>query len=239
MGTYLLSNVYESHLPLPKDRPVKNLWIWQILPKEEHFQANNPRIGHTNAESARMLLGTVPVENDGSAYFNAPAKIPLYFQALDESGRAVQGMRSATYLQPGEQASCIGCHESPQSVVVARISEAARREPSTIQPGPDAAHPMSFLRLVQPILDQHCVTCHGKDDPLPLTSELTGSFNRAYDSLRPHLRWYEWGGEGITQTVTFLGRCGADGNVPFNGAYEEDAQQAQRLGQMIAPPALQ
>jgi hypothetical protein len=54
-----------------------------------HFQANAPRIGHANAESARMLLGTVPVESDGFTYFKAPAKIPLYFQALDENGRAV------------------------------------------------------------------------------------------------------------------------------------------------------
>ena len=59
-------------------------------------------MGHANAESARMLLGTVPVEVDGSAYFRVPARRPPYFQAVDAEGRAVQGMRSVTYLQPGD-----------------------------------------------------------------------------------------------------------------------------------------
>jgi len=58
------------------------------------------------------VLGTVPVEADGSAYFRAPAGLPLNFQALDERGQAIQIMRSVTYLQPGETTGCVGCHES-------------------------------------------------------------------------------------------------------------------------------
>ncbi|MGI6390263.1 MAG: hypothetical protein ACOX7Q_08725 [Kiritimatiellia bacterium] len=57
--------------------------------------------------SDARFLGTVPVEADGSAYFEAPANMPLYFQALDAKGRAVQTMRSAVYLQPGEHESCV------------------------------------------------------------------------------------------------------------------------------------
>ena len=57
------------------------------------------------------MLGTVPVEADGSAYFEAPAGKAIYFQALDEQGMAVQSMRSATYVHPGEQLTCQGCHE--------------------------------------------------------------------------------------------------------------------------------
>ena len=53
----------------------------------------------------------MPVEPDGSAFFRAPAGIPLAFQALDERGMAIQTMRSLTYLQPGEQSNCVGCHE--------------------------------------------------------------------------------------------------------------------------------
>jgi hypothetical protein len=85
-------------------------------PKTETHVANDPRLGYANAESARMLLGTVPVEEDGSAYFRAPAKKPLLFQAVDGDGRVVMGMRSLTYLQPGERRSCVGCHEGVNDV---------------------------------------------------------------------------------------------------------------------------
>ena len=73
--------------------------------------------------NARMLLGTVPVEEDGSAYFRAPARKPLYFQAVDESGRAVQGMRTIVYLQPGERRSCVGCHEPPGTAPALREAD--------------------------------------------------------------------------------------------------------------------
>ena len=70
-------------------------------------------VGVAEASPGKQLLGTVPVEEDGSAFFEAPAKTPILFQALDENGRMVQGMRSLVYLQPGEAASCVGCHEPP------------------------------------------------------------------------------------------------------------------------------
>ena len=89
---------------------VKRLRIVQVLPKTTPH-ANTPRVGLANASPGKQVLGTVPVEPDGSAYFRAPAGIPLAFQALDERGMAVQTMRSLTYLQPGEQAGCVGCHE--------------------------------------------------------------------------------------------------------------------------------
>jgi hypothetical protein len=68
-------------------------------------------MGLANASPGKQVLDTVPVEADGSAHFRAPARVPLAFQALDELGRAVQVMRSVTYLQPGETAAWAGCHD--------------------------------------------------------------------------------------------------------------------------------
>lgn len=215
-GEFMLTDVKWSLFPLPTDRPIKQLRIYQVLPKEEHI-ANDPRIGHANAESARALLGTVPVEEDGSAFFRAPAEIPLYFQAVDEQGRAVQSMRSITYLQAGERRSCVGCHE-PISTTPDRggVRTAFLREPSRIEPGPDGTRPFSFPRLVQPVLDAHCVRCHFDHEGGPgpcapvLTGELTGCFTRSYEELLPYLRFYEWGGRSISPIVTRPGECGAD-----------------------------
>jgi hypothetical protein len=214
-GEFILADVSWSLLPLPEGRPIQELRIFQVLPKETTHIANQPRIGYANAESARMMLGTVPVESDGSAYFRAPAGKPLYFQAVDAKGRAVQTMRSVTYLQPGERASCVGCHEPVHSTPPGRRLLATRRPPSRIRAGVDGTRPLSYPRLVQPVLDRHCVSCHdGCDEPghskLALTGEAVGQFTRSYESLRPFVRWYEWGGQSIHQTVTRPGQCGAD-----------------------------
>ncbi len=210
-GEYLLANVRQSHFPLPESRPVRELRIYQILPKSETHVANKPRIGYANAESARMLLGTVPVEEDGSAYFRAPAGKPLAFQAVDAGGRAVQGMRSATYLQPGERRSCVGCHETTSAVESGQRLLAAMRAPSTIAPGPDGTRPWSFPRLIQPILDQHCIRCHGEGmTPPVLTGAPAGAFTAAYESLRAYARWYEWGDATIRPIVTQPGEMPSD-----------------------------
>jgi hypothetical protein len=214
-GEFLLADVRRSFFPLPAARDVRELRVFQLLPKPPPHAANDPRIGHANAENARLLLGTVPVEPDGSAYFRAPAGKPVYFQAVDAAGRAVQSMRSAVYLQPGERRSCVGCHEAPGSAAPREATLAMRRPPSRLQPGPDGTQPLSFPRLVQPVLDRHCVDCHdGQEGPgksiLTLTAAPAKGFSRAYQNLKPFLRWYEWGGESISQIATQPGRIGAD-----------------------------
>jgi hypothetical protein len=216
-GEFLLSDVRESHFPLPENRQIVALRVFQVLPKSRTHVANEPRIGHANAESARMLLGTVPVETDGSAYFRAPARKPLYFQAVDETGRAVQSMRSVTYLQPGERRGCVGCHEQRHQISTAGNARplAMRRAPSRIEPGPAGTRPFSFPQLVQGLLDRHCVRCHDgasgpNKSPLVLTGEPAGPFTQSYASLKPFVKWYEWGGASIEPIVTRPGRIGAD-----------------------------
>ena len=120
-GTFFLQNVHESwpHLPVGDENAITHLRITQVLLKTTP-NANTPRVGFANASPGKQVLGTVPVEPDGSAYFSVPAQIPLAFQALDRNGMAVQTMRSLTYLQPGEHASCIGCHEHRSSAPVSQ-----------------------------------------------------------------------------------------------------------------------
>ena len=215
-GEFLLADVRRSFFPMPAGRAIRELRVFQVLPKAGPTRPTIRRLGHANAESARMLLGTVPVEADGSAYFRAPAGKPLYFQAVDEQGRAVQSMRSVTYLQPGERRGCVGCHEPPGSARPKPPHAGhAPRAPSRLQPGPEGSRPFSFPLLVQPVLDRHCVRCHdGQEGPgkskLALTGEPAKSFSRSYDNLKPYLRWYEWGGASISQIATHPGHIGAD-----------------------------
>ena len=193
-GTFYLQNVYESDPSLPPGS-IKALRIMQVLPKSTPG-ANRPRVGLANASPGKQVLGTVPVEPDGSAHFRAPAGTALAFQALDERGQAVQIMRSITYVWPGEHASCVGCHESRLSTPPQMpLAQALTRPPSEIEPGPDGSKPLSYPILVQPVLDKHCVKCHSGPKPkggFALTGESQGHYTASYVTLAkrvPHAAW--------------------------------------------------
>ena len=106
------------------------------------------------------VLGTVPVEADGSASFRVPANTPISVQPLDEKGAALQLMRSWFTAMPGETVSCVGCHESPSETPSVAVSMAAKRTPSEITPWYGPTRGFSFEREVQPVLQKYCVGCH-------------------------------------------------------------------------------
>ena len=106
----MISNIYNMDYDLPKNVKIKELRIVNLFAKPNAY-ADKPRIGTAAQSLARGVLGTVPVEDDGSVFFKCPTGAPIYFQALDENGMMVQNMRSLTYLHAGETMSCLGCHE--------------------------------------------------------------------------------------------------------------------------------
>ena len=154
----LLLNVYEGLGTIPRDT-IKRLRIVG-MPLKTHPTMDYPSIGLTTHDSGRFVLGTVPVEADGSAFFRLPSGITFFVQALDAQGMAVQTMRSATYLQPGQSYSCIGCHEHRRTAPQNTPSLAALRPPSKLTPGPAGSWPLDYAKLVQPVLDRQCVRCH-------------------------------------------------------------------------------
>jgi len=197
-GTFFLQDVRAAWPYLP-DVPITRLRVLQILPKTTP-NINAPTLGLAHASPGKQVLGTVPVEADGSAFFRAPAGVPLAFQVLDARGQAVQTMRSAVYLQPGETAGCIGCHEPRDRAPAPRAApRALRRPPSDIAPGPDGARPFSYPLLVQPVLDRHCVTCHSGPRPgggLDLTGAPQGRFTASYHALAGRVPISAWGSAG-------------------------------------------
>ncbi len=169
-ATIAVMNVYDSDFAWPEDIEITNLRVLQILPKSVP-RRNRPKIGVAEQSNARAVLGTVPVEADGSVFFEAPVDKLIYFQALDERGMAVQSMRSATYVHAGEQLTCQGCHEPRQRApnVPAQPTLALRRPPSKIIPDVEGSNPFNYVRLVQPVLDRHCVDCHRREKAVDLS----------------------------------------------------------------------
>ena len=191
-----LVNVYDSKYPFPEGTKISRLRVVQVLPKP-NFVANQPRIGYGNQKNARRILGTVPVEEDGSAYFSIPVNIPVYFQALDEKGVAVQTMRSDTYVHEGEELICQGCHEERHSAITARpqVPKAMMRAPSTIKPDPEGTDPFNYVKLIQPILDEKCVKCHEESDD-PKAIDLSRGpenehFFTSFKNLKPYCFFFD------------------------------------------------
>lgn len=127
---------------------------------------------------AKGVVGTVPIESDGSANFLAPARRVLYFQLLDAEHNEIQRMRSVVQLRPGEQRSCVGCHESrlttPDPAPV-RI-EAIRKSPVEPVAPPWGAGPFWYESVVQPVLDAQCVSCHNSRTPNKI--DLSGTLDK-------------------------------------------------------------
>jgi hypothetical protein len=154
------------------------------VPPKVQPHMNQPSLGVSAEDPGKFVLGTVPVEADGSANFRLPSGVPVFFQALDARGIAVQTMRTLTYVMPGQTLACIGCHEGREtSPPAGRLALAAAREPSPITPGPAGSWPLRFDQLVQPVLDRHCVECHRPDARDPKAAKLDLTPARAYASL--------------------------------------------------------
>jgi hypothetical protein len=98
---------------------------------------------------------------------------------------------------PGESRSCVGCHETPeslQSVAPGGKLLALQRAPSI--PGPQIGEkagprPLHYIADVQPVLDKYCVKCHSGKEPkagMDLSGELTDLWCKSYVSLVPERR---------------------------------------------------
>jgi hypothetical protein len=214
-GRLLVQDVYHGLNPEERET-VKWLRVVAVPPKTQPWM-NRPNLGLTKDDPGKAVLGTVPVEADGSAYFRLPAGVIFFFQALDDQGRTLRTMRSVTHVQPGQTASCIGCHANRTVAPPVSLPLAARREPSRITAGPEGTWPLRFDRLVQPVLDRLCVDCHRPGGREPEAARMDLSADRAYESLtgygKPSLldqvmRGYREGksppGEGLARTSALL-----------------------------------
>jgi hypothetical protein len=221
-ATLAVINVHDTDVPLPEGARVKWLRIVQILATSSG-QYGRVSPGNQGATVSRLPLGIVPVEEDGSVYCEAPIKRGIYFQLLNEEGLAIHSMRSLTYVHPGEQLTCQGCHEPydraprpPQLVPLA-----LRRAPSKIQPEfPEGVVPPDYQKQIVPIFERTCIACHlkeGKGPPTVSDLPLGGGTEKKADGTRGRSRppWVQWGwpansGRGFARsTPGYVGALGS------------------------------
>jgi hypothetical protein len=182
-GAFLVQDVYRGLEPTARGA-ARSLRLVGVVPKPQPLM-NTPNLGVSAEDPGKFLLGTVPVAEDGSAYVRVPSGVPFFFQVLDERGVALQTMRTLTYVMPGQTLSCVGCHEAREATPRAGggMPLASRSAPARPKPGPDGTWPLRFDRLVQPVLDRHCVSCHRPDSGKPKAAPLDLTASASYQSL--------------------------------------------------------
>ena len=131
----------------------------------------------------KHVLGQTKVHEDGSAMFIVPARVPVYFQLLDEKDYVVQSMRSWSTLQPGEKFSCTGCHEDKNEAPPGKLTQAMKGGAVKLDPFYGPTRGFSFIKEIQPILDKHCIKCH--DDRAKAVRVSSGRRARNTPSPRP------------------------------------------------------
>jgi hypothetical protein len=148
--------------------------------------------GMESCWDGRRVLGEAPVYEDGSAMFSIPANIPIAIQPLDEQGRALQLMRSWLVGMPGENVSCVGCHEIQNSVTPAKMTMASTSPIEPLRPYFGPERPFSFEGEIQPVLNRYCIGCHdGTESDRPNFADTSMGpelFSKAYHALHGYVR---------------------------------------------------
>ncbi|MCL4177582.1 MAG: discoidin domain-containing protein [Verrucomicrobia bacterium] len=200
-GRLVLADAYQGrNLTGVARGDIARLLVVESLPKPINYTGGMDPLSYGGTFTLERILGTVPVEADGSAYFEVPANRSLFVVALDQQDNSVKRMQSFLSVMPGETLSCVGCHEprvqaptNPRGGTLAAL----RRPPSPIAPIADIPDVFDFPRDIQPILDRHCVKCHdytshaaGTEGPRAGKVILTGDrgplFSHSYVALTVH-----------------------------------------------------
>ncbi|MCX7826449.1 MAG: hypothetical protein N2689_12950, partial [Verrucomicrobiae bacterium] len=174
-----------------KPGEIKKLLVLETLPKAVNYTGGMEPLSYGGTFTLERILGTIPVEPDGSAYAEMPALRSLFFVALDEQEMSVKRMQSFLTVMPGETMTCAGCHEPRHAAPPhpARAPLAWRRAPSRIEPLADVPDVLDFPRDIQPILNRHCLPCHDDDrraGGISLSGDRGPMFSISYYTLTAH-----------------------------------------------------
>jgi hypothetical protein len=187
-GTFLLMDAYHGRdMATVKPGDIAKLLVLEETPRPVAGDDTCPGGVNMNSQNPLRILGTVPVEPDGSAHFEVPAGRSIVFALLDKKDKSIKMMRSWVGVMPGEQASCVGCHEyRKEAAAPLPPRQAFGRPASVIQPIVGVPAIIDFHRDIQPILDRACVSCHSPQKPegrLSLVEHAGLSFTHGYSEL--------------------------------------------------------
>ncbi|KAA6456896.1 hypothetical protein DYQ86_23900 [Acidobacteria bacterium AB60] len=90
-------------------------------------QPTTVRLESLDAGGRVALLGTSPVEADGSFFVEVPGDRPIRFALLDDKGAVLRAERGWFWIRKGEQRYCVGCHAGPEHAPENRVPQVLLR----------------------------------------------------------------------------------------------------------------
>lgn len=200
-ATFFIQDMYEGEGTLGVPRgTIKALRIFAYEYAYVQSPSDHDAQGIQSGWDIKRVLGTVPVEEDGSVMFTAPANTPISIQPLDKDGAAIQWMRSWVTGRPGEIVSCIGCHEDQNTIPIPKRTIASQMSPRKLEIPEGGVRPFTFPLEVQPILDRNCISCHNGTSEIPdyrkgnkvlykrgIVTKIERYYDQSYLNLHPYV----------------------------------------------------
>lgn len=138
------------------------MWDFTYGPgREKAYQANVNNMGHKSI----AILGSQPLQPDGSVKMQVPCETPLLMAGTDGNGMSIAHDAMLHSLRRGETRTCHGCHDGHSEERARRLQRsaverfAATQAANTLPPLPTAQQPITF-NDVRPILERRCSGCH-------------------------------------------------------------------------------
>ncbi len=100
------------------DWPNANLLCLNAYTSKYQFAAvsiRSVRLYTRDGAAHTSLLGTAPVERDGSFFVQVPTEKPLQIELLDSAGKTLKRESGFFWMRRGEQRVCVGCHAGPET----------------------------------------------------------------------------------------------------------------------------
>lgn len=150
---------------------------------EKAYANNINNMGHKSI----AILGSQPLEEDGSVKMRVPCETPILMTGTDKYGLSLAHDAMLHSLRAGETRTCHGCHDGHSEERAAQLREPALQRfaktlaAQTLPPMPEKK-PLVTFENVLPILEKRCTGCHknmNNDDGL-LYSRIAQDFEQ-YD----------------------------------------------------------
>jgi hypothetical protein len=175
-GVFYCLNSYHTDLPQIQnvaDGEIKYVRLIEGIRRgNSNFVQNSPEQTDFYPGSwpiIKRILGTAPVEKDGSFQIRVPAETPLNFQLLDKNYITIRRQESWTWVMGNENRGCIGCHENKELAPPNKLVDAVIKSPVDLNATADERRSVDFRHHIAPLIKSKCATrnCHvsGKTRP--------------------------------------------------------------------------
>jgi hypothetical protein len=203
-----------------------------------------------NSMVPKRILGEVPLEADGSFFFEVPANTPVQIQLIDDNGMSLKSC-AWIWVRNKEPRGCIGCHEDGELVPDNRFVEAVKKPPVRLTAPARLRRYVDFERDVLPVVEKGCTakSCHsggnsganfhapeGQSDPAKYSKQIYALLNGENPTPQGgNRRWIDPGRARTSPLIWHI--LGKATSLPWDGPVPNQNENLPNTGTALVRPA--